>query len=48
MLVVLFLFVLVGQAGVQACGDTSVSLTGQIVGGQAIQGLDSIHTVGCK
>jgi hypothetical protein len=30
------------------CGGTSASLTGQTLGGQAIQGSDSIHTVGCK
>jgi hypothetical protein len=31
-----------------ACGDTSASLTGETFGGQAIQGTDSINTVGCK
>ncbi len=31
-----------------SCGDTSASLTGQTFGGQAIQGSDSIRTVGCK
>ena len=30
------------------CGDTSASLTGETFGGQAIQGSDSINTVGCK
>ena len=30
------------------CGDTSASLTGETFGGQAIQGTDSIKTVGCK
>jgi hypothetical protein len=30
------------------CGDTSASLTGETFGGQAIQGSDSIETVGCK
>lgn len=30
------------------CGDTSASLTGKTFGGQAIQGADSIRTVGCK
>jgi hypothetical protein len=30
------------------CGDTSVVLRGQTLGGQAIQGSDSVQTVGCK
>ena len=30
------------------CGDTSASLTGRTLSGQAIEGLDSIRTVGCK
>jgi Concanavalin A-like lectin/glucanases superfamily len=30
------------------CGDTSAALTGQTWDGQAIQGSDSIQTVGCK
>lgn len=30
------------------CGDTSASLTGKTVSGQAIAGSDSIQTVGCK
>jgi hypothetical protein len=30
------------------CGDTSLSLRGQTLGGQAIHGSDSIQTVGCK
>jgi serine protease len=30
------------------CGDTTVALTGQILGGQAIQGSDSIRTVHCN
>ena len=29
------------------CGDTSASLTGQILGGQLIEGTDFIETVGC-
>jgi hypothetical protein len=33
--------------GIQ-CGDTSATLTGETFGGQAIQGTDSIKTVGCK
>ncbi len=31
-----------------ACGDTSVSLTGETLGGQAIAGSDTIKTVLCK
>ena len=31
-----------------ACGETSATLTGQTLGGQAIQGVDSIVTAGCK
>lgn len=30
------------------CGDTSVSFTGQTFDGQAIEGSDSINTVGCR
>jgi len=30
------------------CGDTSGSLTGKTFSGQAIQGTDAIHTVGCN
>lgn len=30
------------------CGFTSVSLTGETFGGQAIEGSDSINTVGCR
>lgn len=30
------------------CGDTSAFLTGETFGGQAIEGSDSIKTVGCK
>ena len=30
------------------CGDVSALLTGETFGGQAIQGSDSIRTVGCK
>jgi hypothetical protein len=30
------------------CGDTSASLTGETFGGEAIEGSDSIKTVGCK
>jgi hypothetical protein len=33
--------------GIQ-CGDISASLTGKTLDGQAIQGSDSIITVGCK
>jgi hypothetical protein len=35
------------DTGIQ-CGDTSASLTGKTFSGQAIQGSDSIQTVGCK
>ncbi len=35
------------DTGIQ-CGNTSASLTGQTFSGQAIQGSDSIVTVGCK
>ncbi|MBI4486218.1 MAG: right-handed parallel beta-helix repeat-containing protein, partial [Acidobacteria bacterium] len=31
-----------------ACGNTSASLTGKTLGGQMIEGSDSINTVGCK
>jgi hypothetical protein len=31
-----------------ACGDTSVSLTGETFNGDLIQGADSIKTVGCQ
>jgi hypothetical protein len=30
------------------CGDTSASLTGETLGGQMIEGSDSVNTVGCK
>jgi hypothetical protein len=30
------------------CGTTSASLTGKTLGGQKIQGFDSLRTVGCK
>ncbi len=30
------------------CGSTSASLTGETFGGQAIEGSDSIRTVGCR
>lgn len=36
------------QATGIACGDTVVSLWGQTVSGVLIQGIDSIHTVGCR
>lgn len=35
------------QTGI-ACGDTKAALTGQTVTGQAIEGTDSIRTVGCR
>jgi hypothetical protein len=35
------------ETGIQ-CGDTSVSLTGETVDGQTIQGADVLQTVGCK
>jgi hypothetical protein len=35
------------ETGIQ-CGDTSASLTGKTFNGQAIEGSDSIKTVGCK
>jgi hypothetical protein len=35
------------QSGIQ-CGDTKASLTGETFDGQAIQGSDSVVTVGCK
>lgn len=35
------------ETGIQ-CGDTSASLTGETFVGQAIEGSDSIRTVGCK
>jgi hypothetical protein len=35
------------ETGIQ-CRDTSASLTGKTFSGQAIQGSDSIVTVGCK
>jgi hypothetical protein len=31
-----------------ACGDDSATLTGETLGGQAIEGSDSIQTVGCR
>ncbi len=33
--------------GIQ-CGDTEASLTGETFDGQAIQGTDSVVTVGCN
>jgi hypothetical protein len=39
--------VLTSETGI-ACGDTSASLIGATVDGQAIEGLDSIKIVGCK
>ena len=30
------------------CGDTSAFLTGETFSGQAIEGSDSVNTVGCK
>ena len=36
------------QATGIVCGDTSASLTGETFGGQAIEGSDSVRTVGCK
>jgi hypothetical protein len=35
------------ETGIQR-GDTSASLTGETVGGQAIEGSDALRTVGCK
>jgi len=35
------------ETGIQ-CGDTSASLTGETFTGQAIEGSDSINTVGCR
>jgi hypothetical protein len=35
------------ETGIQ-CGDTSASLTGETFDGRAIQGSDSIRTVGCR
>jgi hypothetical protein len=35
------------DTGIQ-CGDTSASLTGETFSGQALEGSDSIKTVGCK
>lgn len=35
------------EGGIQ-CGDTEASLTGETFGGQAIEGSDSVKTVGCK
>ena len=35
------------ESGIQ-CGDTSVSITGQTVNGELIQGTDTIRTVGCN
>ena len=31
-----------------ACGDTSAALTGETSGGLAVEGDDSVRTVGCK
>ncbi len=39
--------VLTSETGI-ACDDTSASLIGATVDGQAIEGLDSIKIVGCK
>jgi hypothetical protein len=36
------------EATAIVCGNTSASLTGKTLGGQAIRGSDSINTVGCK
>jgi hypothetical protein len=36
------------QATGIVCGNTSASLTGETFSGQAIEGSDSIRTVGCK
>ncbi len=36
-----------GETGIE-CGQTEASLTGQTLGGKAIQGSDSIQTIGCK
>lgn len=36
----------ISESGIQ-CGDTTVSLTGQTFGGQAIEGSDLVTTVGC-
>jgi hypothetical protein len=35
------------DSGIQ-CGDTQVSLKAETLGGNAVQGTDSIRTVGCK
>lgn len=35
------------ETGVQ-CGDMSLSLTGETLSGQLIEGSDSVRTVGCK
>lgn len=35
------------DTGIQ-CGNTSASLTGQTLSGQAIEGSDAVNTVGCK
>ena len=35
------------ETGIQ-CGDTSATLTGNTVSGQAIEGSGSINTVGCR
>ena len=31
-----------------ACGDTTATLTGETLGGQPLEGTDSVRTVGCK
>jgi hypothetical protein len=35
------------QTGIQ-CGDTSATLTGKTLGGQEVEGVDSINVVGCQ
>lgn len=35
------------ETGIQ-CGDTEATLTGETLGGQAVEGTDSVNTVGCK
>jgi len=35
------------QTGIQ-CGDTSATLTGETLGGQEVEGVDSINVVGCQ
>lgn len=43
----LMLHFAVRETGI-SCGDTSASLTGETFGGEAIEGSDSIKTVGCR